>query len=331
MQEANQLFSICMPTYNRADTLKESLPDLIAKVKNQKIKIFIHDNNSTDDTEKYIAELKREYPYIVYQKSDIHREADKNMKRALEISDTMYRLLLGDHYILFDKSSVDTILDYLSRDQEFDAIVLHYKNRPMFREENFVYSDKNLFLEDLGWYIGMAATTIYHQKAVENMQFEKYYDTSFAQSLTLLDYMANKNFKIQYIAQDLVWNTKNGVKGERSWHIDALKIFAKNWYKGIMSLPDNYSNESKFTCIKNHAKMAKGFFSFKSLILYRYAGGISFWKVLKYSKYLYFSADFKTVLLGLYVSLIPVFSIKYFFKEEWEYIQRVLGGMDKYQ
>ena len=44
-----------------------------------------------------------------------------------------------------------------------------------------------MFLEELGWYIGMAATTIYNEKMLKKLSFEKYYITSFVHALTVFN------------------------------------------------------------------------------------------------------------------------------------------------
>ena len=325
----NKLFSICIPTYNRFETFKEMINDLIRKVKKHNVKIYIHDALPTEEMEKLIHSLKKEYPYIVYFKSDKVRDADKNMIRALKLSDTKYRLLMADHYILYDENSIDEIYKFIQSGEEFDALVLHYKNRKMIRNEDYLYTDKDEFLKELGWYIGMAVTTIYSDKMIDNLRYEKYYNTNFLQSLIVMDYISDKNFKIQYIDKETVWNLKNGIKGEKGWQDEVLEIFAKRWYEGVMSLP-NYSKEVKLECIKNHDKYTN-FYSFKNIVLFRFTRGITLTKLAKYYKYLKHTTTFERILKMFFLSLVPVWSIKYLFKEEYGYIKRVLGNINEYK
>lgn len=328
----NESLSICIPTYNRVETLKITLPDLIEKIQEFKIKIFISDNNSTDETKNYVQYMAKVYPYITYHKNDLNYGADKNMEQALKLSDTKYSLLLSDHYILYDNSSIKKILDFINLSEEVDCIILHYKNRTMFRNYNYLYTERNLFLEELGWYIGMAATTVYNKKMIQELDNNKYIGTNFNQSLMVLDYISKKdNLKIQYIAEDTIWNMKGGIKGSSSWHDSVLEIFTKKWFKGIMSLSDNYSFQAKTNCIKNHLKMTPGFYSLKSIILYRYANGITFIKIFKYLKYFLFCSNFKTVFLSLILSLIPNKFLRILFKEQFEYTRNILKDIDKYK
>lgn len=328
----NESLSICIPTYNRVETLKITLPDLIEKVQEFKIKIFISDNNSTDETKDYVQYISKIYPYITYHKNNLNYGADKNMELALELSDTPYSLLLSDHYILYDNTSIKKILDIINLNEKFDCIILHYKNRMMFRNQNYLYTEKDLFLEELGWYIGMAATTIYSKEMIHKLDNNKFIGTNFNQSLMLLDYISKKDYlKIQYIAEDTIWNMKGGIKGSSSWHDSVLEIFTKKWFEGIMSLSENYSFQAKVNCIKNHLKMTPGFYSIKSIILYRYTNGMTFFKVCKYFKYFLFCSNPKTVILSLILSLIPNKFLRILFKQQFEYTRNILKDIDKYK
>jgi hypothetical protein len=126
-----------------------------------------------------------------------------------------------------------------------------------------------------------------------------------------------------------VWNLKNGIKGEKGWQDEVLEIFAKRWYEGVMKLP-HYKKEAKIKCIKNHDKMTN-FYSFKNIVLFRFTEGITFFKLIKYYKYLKYTTTKKRIFIMFALSFVPVWSIKYLFKSEYEYIKRVLGGMDKYK
>jgi len=333
----NKLFSIQIPTCNRADSLKETLKDLIPKVKRYNIGIYVNDNNSQDKTAVYVKDCMQEYKYLHYNKveissyeeANVHISAEKNMQAALALGESEYRLLLGDHYILYDESSIEALLESLEK-RDLDGLILHHNRRTMARNNDFIYEDRELFLEDLGWYISMVSTVVYHKDVLEKMNFEKYYGTNYGHTLALLDYIATHNFRLKYIHKVTTWTTKGGVKGLASWHAQVLEIFTKSWYEGIMSIPDTLSNASKLRCIKNHYRYNEGFYSWKSLIFYRYAGGITINSCIKYLPYLKKTAGYAVVGKVLLIALVPKIFIPYFFKESYAYIQRVLGNIDKY-
>jgi len=336
--EGNSLFSVCIPTCNRVNSLREALPDLISKVSSYNIKIFIQDNNSKDETESYIQELQKVYPFIFYRKVNIpdyqglegSLSAERNIKEALEFGNTKYKLLLGDHYILFNKNSIDVILKALENEDN-DAFVLHHNRRLMPIDSDMTFSDKDVFLKTFGWYISMVSTVIYNERIVSHLPFEKYYNSNFAHTFALLDYISENEFRIKYLSSTLTWTTKSPIKGLSSWHGNALDVFTKSWYKGVMSLPVDFDEKAKKECIKNHNKYNPTFYSLDSLVLYYYAGGITISKIIKNFKYFKFITSTNTIILSILIALVPKKLIPILFPRAYSYIKRVLGNMDKYR
>jgi len=62
--ENKPLLSICIPTYNRAECLKESLKKMIPVCSENNIQICVSDNASPDDTPKVMAGFTRKYEFI---------------------------------------------------------------------------------------------------------------------------------------------------------------------------------------------------------------------------------------------------------------------------
>jgi hypothetical protein len=174
----------------------------------------------------------------------------------------------------------------------------------------------------------MIATVIYNKKIINNIDFSLYNHTPFPQPLAILNYISDKEFKIQYIHKETIWNMKNGITGSGSWHSIVLRIFTKEWYDAIKSLPNSFDKKSKEICIKNHAKYTTGFYSFKSMMLYHHAGGLTFSDIIKYFKYFYFITNIQTILKAIFISFVPKSSIKYLFKESYSYIDRVIGKIN---
>lgn len=60
------LLSICIPTYNRYEILREGLNILLPQIKGLDIKVYVIDNNSTDDT----VLIANEYSDIIYIRNE---------------------------------------------------------------------------------------------------------------------------------------------------------------------------------------------------------------------------------------------------------------------
>lgn len=331
----NELISVCIPTFNRSQSLKETLQDLIPKAKKHNIAIYVSDNGSTDDTRQIVLQLKKEYELIFYTASeheptDADISSERNMLNALRSAKSKYRLLLGDHYIIYDDNVFDNLLRIAQDD--FDAIVVHHNRRIMPRQSDYVYTDPSLALKELAWYMPMVSTTLYRDELVQNAPFHKWGYTGFGHALVVFDYMANKGEgKIYYCSKTSTWTTKGGVKGSRSWHDLALDIFTTQWFNAVMSLDNFYSYEDKLDCARNHPKYNPPFYSLQSLIFYRFCGGLSFAKIYKNFKPFYMVAGFKVVTTAFFVAFMPRSYIKYIAPKSYEYIKRVLAGVSKFQ
>lgn len=91
------LLSICIPTYNRCEYLKNSLNSIICQkeFQNGRVEIVISDNASTDDTEKLGRDYASRFKNIRYfrNQENVH---DKNFPLALSRGTGVYRKLSND-------------------------------------------------------------------------------------------------------------------------------------------------------------------------------------------------------------------------------------------
>lgn len=117
--------SIVIPTRNRLEYLKSA----IASVLNQKYEnweIVISDNDSNDNTEDYVLELKE--PRIVYSKTEKFISVTDNWNRALNLSTGDYVILIGDDDCIM-KDSLELLSSLIKSYDEPDFVFsngLHY-------------------------------------------------------------------------------------------------------------------------------------------------------------------------------------------------------------
>lgn len=104
-----------MPTYNRADFLKEALDSVLAQTL-RNIEVIVVDNNSTDGTEQLIASY--DDTRIVYVRNDDNIGAVGNYNAAL-------RLAKGEYVYLF---SDDDIMCLASNLEEKAAVLDNFPN-----------------------------------------------------------------------------------------------------------------------------------------------------------------------------------------------------------
>ncbi len=93
--------SLCIPTYNRADTLRQLLDSIIAQQAHTlHYEIVVSDNASTDQTPEVIAEYRDCGLPIVYHRFDDNRGFDRNALNAVAIASGEFCWLFGSDDIL---------------------------------------------------------------------------------------------------------------------------------------------------------------------------------------------------------------------------------------
>lgn len=102
------LISICIPTYNRADCLKQNLDSIVvqfndAQIRN-KVEVIVSDNASTDNTAEIVKSYQNRFDNIRYYQNSENIGFDRNLLNVVEKSTGEYCLTIGDDDALFPDS-----------------------------------------------------------------------------------------------------------------------------------------------------------------------------------------------------------------------------------
>lgn len=126
------ILSICIPTYNRAESLNAVLMRYVENPEfDEQVELVISDNASTDSTMEICQKYTSLYPNIKYfrNKENIH---DKNFSRVLNCAKGLYLKLLND-YVYFNESA----LRYVK-----SKIIANLDQQPtMFFTSGYVYNN----------------------------------------------------------------------------------------------------------------------------------------------------------------------------------------------
>lgn len=107
--------SICIPTYNRASTLRRLLDSIASQIGNDgMVEVAISDNASTDDTAELIAGYVAAGLPITYHRFDENRGFDRNLLNAIDIASGEYCWLLGSDDFL-EPNALTRMRDVLDR------------------------------------------------------------------------------------------------------------------------------------------------------------------------------------------------------------------------
>lgn len=285
----NNLLSVCLSTYNRAEMLERCFKNLIPQLKKYDIPLYISDNGSKDNTIDIILRFSKTYKNLFFVKNETNI-ADANLARILKMSKSKFTWLFGDNYRIID-GAVDDIIEKLNH---FDCVLLvmntcekkgfngkKFKKRVTDKAQSLLFTDPNKLLCDLGWHMTMISSLVWSSELIKEGNYEKYVGTSFPHLGVIFEYLSRKGGSVYWLADPLVYSAK--VKS--SWESSVFGVFAKNWFELINGLPDSYPNKIKMKCIKDHGGKS-GLFSFSGIIKLKLLGYYDFSAYKKYNFYL---------------------------------------------
>lgn len=136
-QEKNISLGILIPTRNRAIYLSELLSKMIPQSKDLNIKIYIRDNNSSDETENIIKKFQELSTSIIYNKNIINIGADPNFMLLVNSCQEDYFWIFGDDEIL-ENNGLNKLMEILQENPDY--VVLGKKN--------FIYKGFNEYIND---------------------------------------------------------------------------------------------------------------------------------------------------------------------------------------
>ncbi|NPA53338.1 MAG: hypothetical protein GXO21_01570, partial [Aquificae bacterium] len=184
---------------------------------------------------------------------------------------------------------------------EKGCVNLRVKNIP-----SKFFTDKNVLLRDIGWHTTFMSTIIYNQNLLKNFDKNKYKNTIFPQFVLLYHYLGKKDkIKVYFDKRPAVYTLNTESLKGTTWFKDIIKIFTKDWYEAVFSLPESYTYESKLTCIRNHDKYT-GVFSPLKLLYIRSFGYLNKNIFKKYKKYIKDTVNTPEILIYL-ASIFPKF------------------------
>ncbi len=140
------ILSICIPTYNRHNSLRILLNSIVENLENvetkRDIEIVILNNNSTDDTEKVVDYFKNELN-IIYHKNSINIGIAPNIKKVTDFATGKFAWIVGDDDLI-GKNALSQILCILNKHPKYTGYVLPlYQAYAEHKEKFFQFNDIN--------------------------------------------------------------------------------------------------------------------------------------------------------------------------------------------
>ena len=112
---ANNLLSICIPTYNRVEYLEKTIKSIVSQeeFKNGKVEIVISDNASTDATEDLCIKYSSNYKNFIYSRNPQNINND-NFPLVLSKGSGILRRLCNDN-LIFEQGALKYICGIIEK------------------------------------------------------------------------------------------------------------------------------------------------------------------------------------------------------------------------
>ena len=173
--------SICIPTYNRVELLKESINSILKSIEfsNYEVEIIISDNCSIDNTNDYCLDLMNKYHFIKYFRNE-ENVNELNFYIAIQRSNADYVWLFSDDDLM-NLNSINLVIESLNNN--YNIVVANYdlydnnlskimKKNYFNLEQNKVITDRNKLLSEYNLKLGFISCVIFEKKSFLCMPIE---------------------------------------------------------------------------------------------------------------------------------------------------------------
>lgn len=126
---ATPILSICVPTFNRAATLRACLHMLCSQVmqRTERIDVVVCDNASTDSTPQVVAEVQRIWPFVKYFRNDENIGMLRNIDRVVRNAAGKLCWLFGDDDVALPYA-LEKIMEMISSIPDIDNLAFGCTN-----------------------------------------------------------------------------------------------------------------------------------------------------------------------------------------------------------
>lgn len=265
------LLSICIPTYNNADCLRECLENILPQAQPYSIPIFVSDNASPDDTIGILSEFQKEYPLLYFRSNSKNLGFDQNLMKATEMASSEYVWSLGDRRRLLP-NAVGKVYHTIENNRP-DLLLLNNDSvsqpKTTLSADTTFHSAKDVF-QNLSMNAGTLGLQILPAKAWKTKTLRKYVqDKKYSGWIHLhaifefLNSLTSMN--VLFLAKPLVTSSN---RYGHSWTDKTFQMWS-TWKNSIYALPA-LTLETKKAVVNRTGSL--GFFSIKTLLILRSKG-----------------------------------------------------------
>ncbi len=274
------ILSIVIPTYNRAEILKENLDNILEDLIKYDIPIFVSDDSTNDDTKIVINDLKKKHNKIYYFKNTPSLGHDKNCIASLKLSSSNYIWYLGDS-MMIKKGSILKILSIIESEDP-DFISFKDENRNIHINTVIINKSKIIF-NDFSWHLTMSGATIYKRSNLKLNDFSSEKFKNFPQLGLIFCNFKDNITKFYWLNEDLIVANNKKIS---YWKNDVFQVFFRDLEQSLLHFPQKFSTSEVEKVINKHSVYSE-IFGVNNLIKLRISGIFNFYSFRNYYRYFY--------------------------------------------
>jgi abequosyltransferase len=234
MIEKEPILSICIPTYNRAKYLANTLATIVSQKRfydTFDVEIIIVNNGSVDETEGIAQSVIKKYP----QKIRYHHykeNSPRNIFLCLELGKGKY-VKLNNDTLEHKEGTLNSMIRVLENSQNNNCFFC-FCNGAASKKDVMVYDDIDGFVSGVSFYSTWIAMYMFAKKDIESFDFNRKWETLLPQ----VDFAFRLiNFGRRVVVNnDIIFESINPLK---KGGYDLLKIFLDEYLFFLTEQLDN--------------------------------------------------------------------------------------------
>lgn len=313
--EKERKLAICIPTYNRSETMERVLTEELPILKNAGIDLYVYDSSEGDETEQIVEQMADQgFDNVILKKMDSSIHANKKVfmiYREMEDSEYEYIWVIRDRDIM-NESAVQFVLSALESQDPLYVIFMSKK-----KYASSLVSDLDQFLMDCSFTLTrFGAAIVSVKKFLRGTDWEFYerkYLNKKSISYSHVGYYLTRSAELTDFVMCKLEIPRSGMKDDvtrrRSWESNRIQILFEAWGNNILSLPAAYKQKKQ--AVQTVPLESVG----KPAILYQKAKGYYNW--LSFFKYKKWMKLIQPELYNFYLlsAILPKWMVKYIYLE----------------
>jgi glycosyltransferase involved in cell wall biosynthesis len=240
------LLSICVPTFNRANYLHESLGQIQSELKNitsGSVEVYVSDNASTDQTKEVVIAAQENGLSVRYVRNTENLGSDANIAQCFNDALGKYVLIMGDDDLFVD-GALEELVSHL-RTSEYGLVCLRAfgfdtdfrTEMPLLNRQTTEYMNAGDYLAKVGHFVTLISACVINKSLLTGVDARQFCGGNLVQVhlCVMASLRAKKNLFVHHYQIAVKRNNSGGYDHSRVFVTNLLGILDSFIGKGLMA------------------------------------------------------------------------------------------------